>query len=405
MLEKLRKTSFLLSSNWYKRYKIPYLLLLFDVFLIIIFAFFALKDYLVGQFDFFYPYDGILILIIISILLIIRFNISLLMFARQRFGLYLSILFLLTSLSIEVIFSELPSPFILLFSSVVLFINDFFIQLPNILNLILIYFFYLFLIYGPLLYYVFLHFRKINLSNSARTFDVMTGFYASTLSAKLKVIDMVVYGFVLGIAMTIGLIANHINWTFLSIALTLYVLWEFFKKMHFPKLTKKKKIIIYIISALISFGVMFTQKIPYLGLIFFLFSILFMFILLSLMSKSPIRSIAVTLYTFFLIPVFCMGYNLFAYPEYGIVKKSIPFENEKIFYYIVDKDGNLGFRNRKLKVIRPAYTKIIYCEKNCIKLLNKNSVWETYDILETDKKLLIQKFDFVFPNVEKQPLK
>lgn len=405
MLEKLRKTSFLLSSNWYKRYKIPYLILIADVFFIILFAFFAAKDYLVGHFDSNYPYDGILILIIVSVLLIVRFNISLLMFARQRFGLYLSILFLLTAISIEVVFSELPSPFILIFSSFVLFINDFFIKLPDIVNTILIYFFYLFSIYGPVLYYVFLHYKKLNLSNSARTFDVMTGFYASTLSKKLKIIDMVVYGFVLGIAMIIGLVSKDINWVFLSIPLTLYIMWEFFNKMHFPHLTKKKKKIIYLTTLLITFGVMYTQKIPYIGLAFFSFSVLFIFILLSSMSKSPLRSLVITLYAFVLIPIFIMGYNLFAYPEYGVIKKSIPFENEKIVYYIVDKDGNLGFRNRRLKIIRPAYTKIIYSKKNCIKLLNKKSEWETYIIPETNNKILIQQFDLFIPAPKPQPLK
>lgn len=382
MINKIRKSSFILSSNWYKRYKLPYLLLVFDIFLVIIFALFSIKDYLVGHFDRIYPYEGLLILVIVSILLIIRFNISLLMFSKQKFGLYLSILFLLAVLSIEMIFGDLNSPFMLVFESVVVFINDFLISLPNFINTSIVYFFYILSIYGPFLYYIFLNIRKKKLFQTAKPFDILTGFYGSTLSKKLKIADMVVYSFLIGLAMMIGLVANNINWIFLSVPLSLYAIFEFFKRMHFPEITKKKKLIIYTITLIISTLVIYTQRIPYVGLITFCFSIVFMLLLLVTMSKSYTRSIAVTFYTFILIPVFCMGYNLFAYPQYGIVKKSVPYADEKIFFHIVDQEGYYGFRNRRLKIIRPAYTKIIYCEKNCIHLLNKNLQWETYNIPE-----------------------
>lgn len=393
MLEKFRKTSFLLSSNWYKRYKIPYLILIVDIFFVLLFAVFSVKDYLVGYFDGIYKFNGILILIIISILLIVRFNISLLMFSKQRFGLYLSILFLLTAISIELIFDDLYSPFMLVFESVILFINTFIIELPDFLNTLIVYIFYIFSLYGPILYYSSLHLRKKNLSNSASVFDIMTGFYGTTLSKRLKIMDMVIYCFLIGIAMTVGLVSENINWMFLSVPISLYAIYEFFNRMYFPHLNKKKKIIIYLLTFLISTLVMFTQKLPYYGLIFFAFSVLFMFTLLTTMTKSPLRSIAVTVFSFIIIPIFCMGYNLFAFPQYGIIAKSVPYENEKIFYHIVDQDGNLGFRNRRLKILRPAYTKIIYCQKNCIKLLNKNSVWETYTIPDNELKKPKKYFD------------
>ncbi|MDD4685297.1 MAG: hypothetical protein PHD45_08715 [Bacteroidales bacterium] len=382
MINKIRKSSYLLSSNWYKRYKLPYLLLVFDIFLVIIFALFSIKDYLVGHFDRIYPYEGLLILVIVSILLIIRFNISLLMFSKQKFGLYLSILFLLATLSIEMIFGDLNSPFMLVFESVVVFINNFLISLPDFINTSIVYSFYILSIYGPFIYYITLNITKKNLLETAKPFDILTGFYGSTISKKLKIADMVVYSFLIGVAMMIGLVANHINWIFLSVPLSLHAIYEFFKRMHFPKITKKKKLVIYTTTFIISTLVIYTQRIPYVGLITFCFSIVFMLILLITMSKSYTRSIVVTLYTFILIPVFCMGYNLFAYPQYGIVKKSVPYEDEKIFFHIVDQDGYYGFRNRRLKIIRPAYNKIVYCDKNRIHLLNKNLQWETYNIPE-----------------------
>lgn len=395
MIERIRSTSILLSSNWYKKYKVPYLILIFDIFFIILTAIFSVKDYLVGYFDVNYPYNGILILIILSILLIVRFNISLLMFSKQNFGIFLSILYLLSVILIELGFSEFDSPFILVYGTITSFINEFIFKLPDFLNTLLVYFFYLLSMYGPLIYYTFLHLRKKKLSKNARKFDIMTGFYASTLSKRLKIMDMVVYGFLIGLAMTIGLISKDIIWSFLSVPLSLYSLFEFFKRLNFPSLTKKKKRNIYIVSFIISFGIIFTQRIPYLGFIFFVFSIFFMLFFLSRISKSFLRSVLVIVYAFIIIPVFCMGYNIFAFPQYGVIKKSIPYEDEKVFYYVVDKDGLYGVRNRKLKVIEPTYIEIAYPQKNKIMLLNQDSVWETYQMSNNAYFLPVKKIEVI----------
>ncbi|MDD4529523.1 MAG: hypothetical protein PHX48_06540, partial [Bacteroidales bacterium] len=192
MFEKLRSMSCTLSSNWYKKFRFPYLILVCDILLIILFAIFMIKDYLVGRFDSMYFHDGLLILIILAILLIIRFNISLLLFSKQRLGLYVSILYLLFVLIVEMIYNNYFSPFLLVFLSIILFINKFLIVLPEAVNNFLVLFFYIISFYAPLAYYGILIFRKQKLKSTAKLFDVMTGFYASTLSKRLKIMDLVV---------------------------------------------------------------------------------------------------------------------------------------------------------------------------------------------------------------------
>lgn len=250
----------------------------------------------------------------------------------------------------------------------------------------MVYLLYLITIYGPLIYYAILRIRKIELSSSAKTFDIMTGFYASTLSKRLKIIDIVTFSFLFGIAMSIGLISKDIRWTFLSVLLTLYSLYEFLKRMHFPRLNSKKKIIIYISALLISFLVIYFQRLPYIGLIFFMFSVVFMFLLISLLSKSYLRSIIVVVFSFIVVPIFCMGYNIFAFPQYGVIKKSVPYENEKIFYKIVNKEGLYGVRNRNFKIIEPVYKEVIHYEKNKIKLQNQNLEWKIYNITNNERR-------------------
>lgn len=308
------------------------------------------------------------------------------MFSKQRFGIYLSILFLLSAILIELVFEDLGSPIILVFESIIAFFNDFIIKLPSFIYKGLVYLLYLITIYGPLIYYAILRIRKIELSSSAKTFDIMTGFYASTLSKRLKIIDIVTFSFLFGIAMSIGLISKDIRWTFLSVLLTLYSLYEFLKRMHFPRLNSKKKIIIYISALLISFLVIYFQRLPYIGLIFFMFSVIFMFLLISLLSKSYLRSIIVVVFSFIVVPIFCMGYNIFAFPQYGVIKKSVPYENEKIFYKIVNKEGLYGVRNRNFKMIEPVYKEVIHYEKNKIKLQNQNLEWKIYNITNNERR-------------------
>lgn len=377
MLKKIKNNSGTLSSNWYKIYKLPYLILVCDILLIILFAIFMVKDYIVGRFDSMYFHDGLLILIILAILLIIRFNISLLLFSKQRLGLYVSILYLLFVLSVEMIYNNYFSPFLLVFLSVILFINKFLIVLPEAVNNFLVLFFYIISFYAPLAYYGILIFRKQKLKSTAKLFDVMTGFYASTLSKRLKIMDLVVFGFFIGISMMVGLISNNINWAFLCIILSVYSLSEFFKRLKFPNLTKKNKLLIYAITSILIFGIIYSQRLPYIGLIVFIFSVICFYIVLIRITKIYFKTLVVTVFSFVIIPIFCLGYNIFSYPEYGIVKKSIPFEDEKILYHIVDQNGLYGVRNRESKIIRPNYLKLIYSNKNYLDVLDRDSVWKT----------------------------
>lgn len=377
MFEKLRSMSCTLSSNWYKKFRFPYLILVCDILLIILFAIFMVKDYIVGRFDSMYFHDGLLILIILAILLIIRFNISLLLFSKQRLGLYVSILYLLFVLSVEMIYNNYFSPFLLVFLSVILFINKFLIVLPEAVNNFLVLFFYIISFYAPLAYYGILIFRKQKLKSTAKLFDVMTGFYASTLSKRLKIMDLVVFGFFIGISMMVGLISNNINWAFLCIILSVYSLSEFFKRLKFPNLTKKNKLLIYAITSILIFGIIYSQRLPYIGLIVFIFSVICFYIVLIRITKIYFKTLVVTVFSFVIIPIFCLGYNIFSYPEYGIVKKSIPFEDEKILYHIVDQNGLYGVRNRESKIIRPNYLKLIYSNKNYLDVLDRDSVWKT----------------------------
>lgn len=382
MIDEIRKCSYTLSSNWYKRFRFPYLILVLDILLILTFAVFAVKDYIVGYFDTQYKYNGILILIIISVLLIIRFNLSLLAFSKQKFGIFLSIIYLLIVIVIELIFNETGSPFILIFESVVLFVNKFIIILPDFLNKLIVNLFYLISFYSPLLYFGYLIFFKKKINQNAKIFDIMTGFYASTLSKKLKIMDIVVFAFQVGIAMMVGLISNNMNWSFLCVFLSLYSVMDIFKRWHFPNLTKRKKKIIYLLTIIISFGIIYTQRIPYVGLIFFISSFVFIFVILSVFIKNYLKTSIISIFSFFMIPIFCLGYNIFAYPEYGVIKKSIPFEKEKVFYKIVDNKGYFGIRNRAYKIIRPKYTEVKYYKKDYVRMLNKNNVWEIYCLPE-----------------------
>ena len=116
------------------------------------------------------------------------------------------------------------------------------------------------------------------------------------------------------------------------------------------------------------------------GLISFISAIVIIFLLISLLTKNYLKSIIVTLISFFIIPILCLGYNIFIYPQYAVIGKSLPFDGEKIFYIVKDMNGNLGIRNRSNKLLRPTYHIVDYSEINYVRLLNKNCEWEIYDI-------------------------
>jgi hypothetical protein len=89
------------------------------------------------------------------------------------------------------------------------------------------------------------------------------------------------------------------------------------------------------------------------------------------------------------------GIRISFHPQYGVVANSIPFEDEKLFLIIKDKEGNYGIRNRSYKIVKPKYKKIEYNSKNIVMMLNQNNQWETYD-LENSK--------FIYKNYHKNKI-
>jgi len=381
MLRKIKKESITLSSNWYKKYKGPYLLLIFDIAILLIVSFFTLKEYLIGSFDKVFSTNPLLILLLVLILMIFRFNLSLLMFSKQLLGVYISAFFLIVLTFMELYYIDGKSPLLFLFGSIAQFINKYVIKLPTFIYVGIKYFLYIYTFYFPILFYSYFKLFNKKINHNARKFDVITGFYASTLSSKLKIIDMVVVAFQIGLAMSIGLISDNINWAYLVIPLSLYSVSDLIKRFGLKEnLTNTKKYIIYLFTILFLFGIIYTQKMPYIGLIFFISVVVIIYIIIAALSKKYVKSVLIIFVSFFIIPIFCLGYNIFAYPQYGVISKSVPFCNEKIFYIINDKEGNLGIRNRESKVIKPTYRVIDYYKKNYIRLLNRNCEWEIYDL-------------------------
>lgn len=135
----LEKESFTFSSNWYKQNKRAYFFLLFDIFFILLLAIFSFKEYLIGNLDKNLTYDGLLFLLLMFILLIFRFNLSLLVFAKQKLGIPIAIMFILIIIYVETKYVDSTSPFIIIFNSVVYFINKFFIAVPETLANIITY--------------------------------------------------------------------------------------------------------------------------------------------------------------------------------------------------------------------------------------------------------------------------
>lgn len=279
----------------------------------------------------------------------------------------------------EIYYIDKTSPFLFVLDSIIRFINKYFIVLPYSINTIIQYFLYLYSFYFPILFYAYLILFKKKINNNAKKFDVLTGFYASTLSSKLKIMDIIVISCQIAIAMSIGLISDHLYWAFLAIPLSLYSFNDLVKRLDLKNALSKVKIFtLVLVTILLILGIIFTQKIPYLGLIFFISSIIIIYLLLSFLTKNFLKSITITIISFIIIPVLCLGYNIFSYPQYGVIGKNIPFDGEKVFFIVKDKNGYLGIRNRSNKIVRPAYHVVDYYEKNYVMLLNKSNEWEIY---------------------------
>ncbi|HBN06916.1 MAG TPA: hypothetical protein DD434_14200, partial [Bacteroidales bacterium] len=180
MAKKLsEKESFTFSTIWFKQNKKKYLFLLFDIFFLLLLAIFSFKEYLIGNFDKNLPYDGLMFLLLIFILFVFRFNLSLLVFSKQRLGIPIAIIFLLIVIYAETKYIDTSSPFILIFDSLIRFFNKFIFVIPNGISKIITYILYLYLFYTPITIYAFYILFKVKLNNKAKAFDVFSGFYAS----------------------------------------------------------------------------------------------------------------------------------------------------------------------------------------------------------------------------------
>ncbi len=382
MAKKLsEKESFTFSTIWFKQNKKKYLFLLFDIFFLLLLAIFSFKEYLIGNFDKNLPYDGLMFLLLIFILFVFRFNLSLLVFSKQRLGIPIAIIFLLIVIYAETKYIDTSSPFILIFDSLIRFFNKFIFVIPNGISKIITYILYLYLFYTPITIYAFYILFKVKLNNKAKAFDVFSGFYASTLSKKLRIMDVIVICFFMAISLWVGIISTNINWAFLAVPISLYSIYEFCKRVHLNiKINKKCKLIVFFIAAILLTALIYSQKIPYWGINIFILSAFIMYFVFYFFTKSHIKSFIIVVVSIIIIPSLSLGYNIFAYPQYGVVANNIPFEDEKKFLIIKDKEGNYGIRNRSYKIVKPKYKKIEYNSKNIVMMLNQDNQWETYDL-------------------------
>lgn len=360
---KPRELSKTLSSNWFKRYKIPYLFLLADSIILIVISFFIVKDLASGLLLNYFPkINPILITLILLIIIIFRFNISLLMFSKQRAGLYLSMFYVFLVLFFEMQFLNInTSPMHYIGNTLIKFFEKFFFRLPNSVDKIFEIFMSVYIYYLPLIFYTILLLMRVKLNTKARYFDILTGFYVTSLSDKLKITDIISFSLQLLIAMFIGLLSSNFLWTFLVIPLMIYSAHFLFKKieMTFP-VKKRTKYISLALFLLLPTFVVYGQMQPYLGIISLMLSFVLSLVWLTILSKNWMKSLIVAFFSFFLIPLFSLGYNPFIYSEYGIVSKCIPNEGEKVFFVIKDCKGNLGIRVRTSRIVKPKYKAVKY---------------------------------------------
>lgn len=390
------KETFTFSSIWFKKNKGIYLFLLFDIFFLLILAIFSFKEYLIGNFDKNLPYDGLMFLLLMFILFVFRFNLTLLVFAKQRLGIPIAIIFLLIVIYAETKYVDTTSPFLLIFDSLILFFNKFLFVIPKGISRIITYILYLYLFYTPIIIYAFYIIFNVKLNNKAKAFDVFSGFYASTLSKKLRIMDIIVISFFMAISMWIGLISTNKYWAFLAVPISLYSIYEFCKRLELDKMINSKcKLVIYLVAAILLTALIYSQRFPFWGINIFILSFFIMYFIFYHITKSQFKSSIIVVISFIIIPSLSLGYNIFAHPQYGVVANSIPFEDEKKFLIIKDREGNYGIRNRSYKIVKPKYKKIEYNSKNIVMMLNQNNQWETYD-LENSK--------FIYKNYHKNKI-
>src|SRR5574344_848931 len=383
--------SYTLSSNWFQRYKKPYTLLIFDVAVVGIITLFAIKDFLIGDFEGKFVLAPILVMLMLAILLFIRFNLSLLMFTEQRVGFYCSIAFLMFVIFLEVHTINTMPPLMFVNMTIVQFFNSYVFHLPMWLNKALTYALYVYIFYLPMLFYLYYFVKKKHMNRNARYFDVLTGFYASTMSSKLHIFEVIVIVAQIAIAAYIGILSSSLNWAFVALFLSTYSCFDLIKKFNMKEhLTKQKSIIIFLCSVLTSAAIIYFQRFCYWGMVAFLLSSVLMYVVIALTTKKCIKSLIVILISFCMIPIFVLGYNIFTRPSLGVICKNVPYKNEKVYFITKDNKGMLGIRNRNYRYIPNRYVNIYHPCKNKIYMQRPNG---TTDMFELNK-------DIIFINVK-----
>lgn len=372
----LREQSKTLSSNWFKKYRLPYLLLYFDIIMLVTVSFFIMKDFAIGKLDlYFSPISGVFIAIVFVIIIIYRFNLSLLMFSLQRFGLYLSIIFATLAIIIDIntanIYNE--SKFYI-GKTIMEFVEKFFFPIPGYLEKPIAYGFYLYVYFLPIVFYVIIYsfkFRKLH--NSARHFDILTGFYGSCLSEKLKLNGFLIVSMIIFTSALIGILSNHINWNYLYTPIMIFSIYIFYKRLRLKISDNKSlKIIIFMLVIISSFLVMYFQKIPHFGLYALFANLLIGFLALRIVNINRFKSLFIAVISFFILPILVIGYNPFIVVEYGVIEKNIPDKGVGVFYTIIDSNGNLGIRVRNSNIVKPNYKKIEYIGNKIIRFTDKD---------------------------------
>lgn len=372
----LREQSKTLSSNWFKKYRLPYLLLYFDIIMLVTVSFFIMKDFAIGKLDlYFSPISGVFIAIIFVIIIIYRFNLSLLMFSLQRFGLYLSIIFATLAIIIDIntvnIYNE--SKFYI-GKTIMEFVEKFFLPIPDYLEKPIAYGFYLYVYFLPIVFYGFIYILKLRkLHNSAKPFDILTGFYGSCLSEKLKLNGFLIVSMIIFTSALIGIISNHINWNYLYTPIMIFSIYIFYKRLRL-KISDNKylKIVLFSLVILSSVLVMCFQKIPNFGLYALFANLLIGFLALRIVNINRFKSVFVAVISFFILPILVIGYNPFTVIEYGVIEKNISDKGVRVFYTIIDSEGNLGIRVRNSHIVKPNYNKIEYIGNKTIRFKDKD---------------------------------
>ncbi|MDR0972079.1 MAG: hypothetical protein LBM25_06830 [Bacteroidales bacterium] len=372
--------TYIFTTNWFKKNKINYILLIIDILFVLACAFFSIKDYLEGLFGRSFHESGILILLLVMISNVVRFNISLLCFNKEKAGFYLTLIFVIFATVIDSFSVDYDSIYYYGFSEAVGMFNSYIIEFPQWLNTILIYSLYVWYLYAQLIIYTIYILTNTKLKKDSSNFQVFSGFYAAQLSSKLKVIDVVILSLFVLASMVLGILSDNINWTFLSVGITLYSLNVFFRRFSFKNLSKKNMKIIYVISTLISAIVIYTQRIPYVGLIAFISSLVIMLLVFIITTKNYIKSFAIVILSFFVIPILSMGYNPFTLYEYGVVNRYVSPKQYSGRLIITDEKGLLGARDRDNNFFIPKYIKAKKQIDNNVFFYKNDTSYDIYDL-------------------------